>query len=92
MYTLINENDIRNDNGELMGFDTHIFRHTYGLKFAELHLDDAQIAHLLGHRGSRTVYRYRRVNVQFLKNEIMELSETMETILSEIIKERDRYK
>ena len=39
-----------------MGFGTHLFRHTYGVKLAELYLDDAAIAHLLGHRGMNCVY------------------------------------
>lgn len=49
VYTLIHENDICKDNGERMGFATHLFRHCYGMKLVELHLDDAAIAHLLGH-------------------------------------------
>lgn len=59
VYTLIYENDICKDNGERMGFATHLFRHCYGMKLVELHLDDAAIAHLLGHRGVNTVCRYR---------------------------------
>lgn len=38
-----------------MGFATHLFRHCYGMKLVELHLDDAAIAHLLGHRGVKTL-------------------------------------
>lgn len=55
VYTLIHENDICKDNGERMGFATHLFRHCYGMKLVELHLDDAAIAHLLGHRGVKTL-------------------------------------
>ena len=91
MYAVIHENDIRKDNGELMGFTTHLFRHCYGMKLVEMHLDDATIAHLLGHRGVSTVYRYRRASGQFLADETKELRNTMDEILSEIIKEWDGY-
>lgn len=91
MYAVINENDIRNDNGERMGFATHLFRHCYGMKLVEMRLDDATIAHLLGHRGVNTVYRYRRACGQFLAEETKELRNAMDEILSEIIKEWDGY-
>jgi len=91
MYAAIHENDIRKDNGELMGFATHLFRHTYGMKLMELRLDDAAIAHLLGHKGVNTVYRYRRASGRFLVEETKELRSAMDEILSEIIKEWDGY-
>lgn len=91
VYTLIHENDICKDNGERMGFATHLFRHCYGMKLVELHLDDAAIAHLLGHRGVNTVYRYRRASGKLLVKETEELRKTMDEILSEIIKEWDGY-
>ena len=74
-----------------MGFATHLFRHCYGMKLVEMHLDDIAIAHLLGHRGVSTVYRYRRASGQFLADETKELRNTMDEILSEIIKEWDGY-
>lgn len=91
VYTLIHENDICKDNGERMGFATHLFRHCYGMKLVELHLDDAAIAHLLGHRGVNTVYRYRRASGKLLVKETEELRKTKDEILSEIIKEWDGY-
>ena len=91
VYVMIRENDIRNDEGELMGFGTHLFRHTYGVKLTELHLDDAAIAHLLGHRGVNTVYRYRRTSGQLLKEETKELRKTLDEILKDIVKEWDGY-
>lgn len=91
MYALIHENDICKDNGERMGFATHLFRHCYGMKLVELHLDDAAIAHLLGHRGVSTVYRYRRASGRLMVKETEELRKTMDEILSEIIKEWDGY-
>lgn len=91
MYAVIRENDIRKDNGELMGFTTHLFRHCYGMKLVEMHLDDVTIAHLLGHKGVSNVYRYRRASGQLLVGETKELRNTMDEILSEIIKGWDGY-
>ena len=34
---MIYEKDIRDDNGNLFGFGTHMFRHCYGVKLTELH-------------------------------------------------------
>ena len=86
VYAMIYENDIRNDAGELMGFGTHLFRHTYGVKLAELYLDDAAIAHLLGHRGMNCVYRYRRASSQHLKEETKKCREAIDEILGDITK------
>ena len=91
MYAAIHENDIRKDNGELMGFATHLFRHCYGMKLVELHLDDVAIAHLLGHRGVNTVYRYRRASGKMLAGETEGLRKAMDEILSEIVREWDGY-
>ena len=81
---MIYENDIRNDAGELMGFGTHLFRHTYGVKLAELYLDDAAIAHLLGHRGMNCVYRYRRASSRHLKEETEKYREMIDEILEDM--------
>lgn len=91
MYALIHENDICKDNEERMGFATHLFQHCYGMKLVEMHLDNAAIAHLLGHRGVGTVYRYRRASGKLMAKETEELRKTMDEILGEIIKEWDGY-
>ncbi len=91
MYAAIHDNDIRKDDGERMGFETHLFRHCYGMKLVELHLDDAAIAHLLGHRGVNTVYRYRRASGKMLAEETDGLRKAMDEILSEIVREWDGY-
>ena len=36
---LIQKKDLRDDHGELFGFGTHMFRHVYGIRLTELHLD-----------------------------------------------------
>ena len=41
---LIQKEDLRDDKGDLFGFGTHMFRHYYGIKLTEMHLDDRTIA------------------------------------------------
>lgn len=88
---LIYENDIRDENGELLGFDTHLFRHTYGVKLADLHLDDVMIAKLLGHRGTRSVHHYRRLSGKQLAKETRKTRQKMDDILEILIRRWDGY-
>ncbi len=37
---LIYREDIRDDNGRIFGFGTHMYRHMYGVRLTEMHLDD----------------------------------------------------
>ena len=46
--SMIQEKQLKDDHGELFGFGTHMFRHYYGVKLTEMHLDDWTIARLLG--------------------------------------------
>lgn len=66
---MIRENDLRDDNGILFGFKTHMYRHTYGMKLTEMHLDDWTIARLLGHSSLRNVKCYRLMSNQLLADE-----------------------
>ena len=59
---MIYDKDLRDDNGELFGFSTHIYRHYYGVKLTEMHLDDWTIAKLLGHSSVRNVKYYRKMS------------------------------
>ena len=52
--------DLRDDNGELFGFSTHIYRHYYGVKLTEMHLYDWTIAKLRGHSSVRYGTSYRK--------------------------------
>ncbi len=56
VMSMIQEKQLKDDNGNLFGFGTHMFRHYYGVKLTEMHVDDWTIARLLGHM----------VNVSFL--------------------------
>ena len=45
---LIYREDIRDDNGRIFGFGTHMYRHMYGVRLTEMHLDDWTIARAPG--------------------------------------------
>lgn len=66
---LIYKEDIRDDHGNLFGFGTHMYRHYYGVKLTEMHLDDWTIARLLGHSSVKNVKYYRRMSNQILADE-----------------------
>lgn len=64
---MIRKNDIRDENGELLNFGTHTFRHCYGKKLTEMHIDDWMIARLLGHKTLQSVHHYSKSAVYFKK-------------------------
>lgn len=66
---MIQKKDLRDDNGVRFGFGTHMYRHTYGMKLTEMHLDDWTIARLLGHNNLRNVKYYRKMSNQLLADE-----------------------
>jgi len=59
---MIMEQDIRDDKGNLFGFGSHLYRHYYGVKLTEMHLDDWTIAKLLGHNNLKNVKYYRKMS------------------------------
>ena len=78
---LITKNDLRDDQGELFGFGSHMFRHYYGVKLVELHLDDWTISKLLGHKGVKSMQHYRRMSNQLLTDETRKVREKMSEII-----------
>lgn len=66
---LIYDEDLRDDNEELFGFNTHMYRHYYCVKLTEMHLDDWTLARLLGHSSVRNVKYYRKMSNQVLADE-----------------------
>lgn len=66
---MIHKEDIRDDEGNLFGFGTHMYRHYYGMKLTEMHLDDWTIAKLLGHSSVKNVKYYRKMSNQLLADE-----------------------
>lgn len=66
---MIHKEDIRDDEGKLFGFGSHMYRHYYGMKLTEMHLDDWTIAKLLGHSSVKNVKYYRKMSNQILADE-----------------------
>jgi len=66
---MIYEKGLKDDNGNYFGFGTHLYRHRYGMKLTEMHLDDWTIAKLLGHSGVRNVKFYRKMSNHMLADE-----------------------
>ena len=69
VMSMIQEKQLKDDHGELFGFGTHMFRHYYGVKLTEMHLDDWTIARLLGHKSLKNVKYYRKMSNQILAND-----------------------
>lgn len=69
IYKMIHDEDLRDDNGSLFGFNSHMYRHYYGVKLTEMHLDDWTLARLLGHSSIRNVRYYRRMSNWLLADE-----------------------
>ena len=83
--SMIHEKNLRDDNGNLFGVGTHMFRHNYGRKLTEMHVDDLTISKLLGHADMQTVSNYRRLSNEQLAAESLEMRQSMDTLLKEII-------
>lgn len=80
---LIYKEDVRDDHGNLFGFGTHMYRHYYGVKLTEMHLDDWTIARLLGHSSVKNVKYYRKMSNQILADE----TRKVRNMISEMILE-----
>ena len=80
---MIHDNHLLDDDGELFGFGSHLFRHYYGVKLTELHLDDITIAKMLGHRGVTSVKHYRKMSNQQMADETRKAREKMSEIILE---------
>ena len=78
---MIYDKDLRDDNGELFGCSTHIYRHYYGVKLTEMHLDDWTIAKLLGHSSVRNVKYYRKMSNQLLADETRKALQKLSAII-----------
>ena len=78
---MIYKKELRDDNGEIFGFGTHIYRHYYGMKLTEMHLDDWTIAKLLGHKTVRNVKYYRKMSLQIIADETREVRDEMSRMI-----------
>ena len=78
-------------NGEFLKFGTHIFRHCYGKKLTEMHVDDWMIAKLMGHTSIYSVHHYRKIGNKLMADETRAAREKMDMILLDIIEGWDDY-
>lgn len=81
LMDLIQKKDLQDDHGELFGFGTHMFRHVYGIRLTELHLDDWTIAKLLGHTSVKNVKFYRKMSLQIITDETREIRAEMSRMI-----------
>ena len=88
---MIRQKDIRDDNGELLKFGTHIFRHCYGKKLTELYVEDWIIAKLLGHKTTQSVHYYRKIGNKMMADATRESRRKMDLILFDIVRGWDGY-
>lgn len=80
---MIHTEDLRDDTGQLFGFGTHMYRHYYGVKLTEMHLDDWTIARLLGHNNINNVQYYRKMSNQILADETRRIRHRLSEIILE---------
>lgn len=85
IMSMIQEKQLKDDNGILFGFGTHIFRHYYGVKLTEMHVDDWTIARLLGHKKLNSVKHYRKMSNQRMADETREVRQMMSNIIYSIL-------
>lgn len=78
---MIRKEELRDDDGKLFGFGTHMFRHYYGVQLTELHLDDWTVARLLGHKRLKSVQHYRKMSNQLIADESRKIREKLTEII-----------
>lgn len=83
VMAMITRENLCDDQGKPFGFNTHMFRHYYGVKLTEMHLDDWTIAKLLGHKDVRSVRYYQRMSNQVMADETREARRRMSDIIME---------
>ena len=86
MQRIIEDNDLRDDSGRRFTVGTHLLRHSYGRRLAELGYDDTIIAALLGHSSLQSVQNYRKLREDYLAKETMSIRAEKDEILSELLK------
>lgn len=87
LMVMIQKQNLRDDSGELIGVGTHIWRHCYGKRLTEMHVDDVTIAKLLGHANTSNLKHYRKVGDALLANETRQMRNFMDEILTDVIHE-----
>lgn len=87
IMAMIRKNNLRDNNGDLFGVGTHIWRHCYGKKLTELHIDDATIAKLMGHSNTSSLRHYRKIGNEQMKKETKALRSTFDVMIQGIIED-----
>lgn len=82
---MISKENLLDDAGKRFQFSSHLFRHYYGVKLTEMHLDDWTIARLLGHKQLGSVQHYRKMSNQRVANETREVRQRMTDIIYTIL-------
>lgn len=85
VLAMILKENLLDDEGKLFRFSSHLFRHYYGVKLTEMHLDDWTIARLLGHKGLGSVKHYRKMSNQRVADETREVRQMMTDIIYTIL-------
>lgn len=85
IMAMIIKNNLTDDNGERFGVGTHIFRHCYGKKLTEMHVDDVTISKLLGHANTSSVRHYRKIGNEMLSLETKQMREAMDDVIKDIM-------
>jgi len=86
LRAMINRNDLRDDHGERFHLGTHIWRHNYGHKLTECHVDDVTIAKLLGHANTSSIKNYRKIGNKVMANETQDMRSAMDQMIDDILK------
>lgn len=87
IMAMVQEKQLRDDEGKLFGVGTHTFRHSYGRKLTEMNVDDQTIAKLLGHANTSSVKYYRRYGNQALADSTRDVRKSMDEVLSAFVEE-----
>lgn len=82
---MISKENLLDDDGKPFRFSSHLFRHYYGVKLTEMHLDDWTIARLLGHKQLGSVQHYRKMSNQRVADETKEVRQRMTDIIYTIL-------
>ena len=80
---MIYDNNLRDDAGNYFGFGSHLYRHYYGVKLTEMHLDDWTIARLLGHNNLKNVKYYRKMSNQVLADDTCKVRKRLSDMILE---------
>ena len=87
IMAMVQEKQLRDDEGNLFGVGTHTFRHSYGRKLTEMNVDDPTIAKLLGHANTSSVKYYRKYGNKALADATRDVRKSMDEILGAFAEE-----